>query len=330
MAVSRSAALYFHYPCFDGLVSATIAWDYLESTKRWRMDDLLPVNYDRQNTWLETPLPERAAVVDFLYHPDAQFWADHHLTSFLTEDARRTFERLRSERCLMYDSASPSCALLLWKHLRPQLSDRTRLGEMVRWADRIDAARYKTVDEAVFGSNAAMEINATLAFDGDPEYGKRLLRSMRTMTLREVAATPEVHARFMDVRNRTEHGLQEVKRTIRLTGDIAVFEANASESMTVNRYSAYHFYPKARYSVGLIYGPHDAKVTAMRNPWLDFKSVDLGPIFKKYGGGGHQRVASVVLRNDGRLNPPSVLAEIVGEISARERMTQPEAVRALA
>jgi nanoRNase/pAp phosphatase (c-di-AMP/oligoRNAs hydrolase) len=35
----------------------------------------------------------------------------------------------------------------------------------------------------------------------------------------------------------------------------------------------------------------------MRNPWRRFKSVPLGQIFSQYGGGGHQRVASVLLKD---------------------------------
>jgi nanoRNase/pAp phosphatase (c-di-AMP/oligoRNAs hydrolase) len=35
----------------------------------------------------------------------------------------------------------------------------------------------------------------------------------------------------------------------------------------------------------------------MRNPWRRFKSVPLGQIFSHYGGGGHQRVASVLLKD---------------------------------
>jgi hypothetical protein len=331
LAISPDGALYFHYPCFDGLVSAAVAWDYLETTEDWRIEDLSPVNYHLQRTWLETPLPPRAAVVDFLYHPDAAFWADHHATSFLTEEVRRTYERLRSERYLLYDSASPSCAMLLWKRFGASSSDEPRFGEMVRWADRIDAARYETVEEAVFGSSAALEINATLSFDGDPDYGKRLLRSMRTMTLGEVAELPEVRARSADIRSRTELGLREVKGTIRLThGDIAAFEANPGRESTVNRYSAYHFFPGARYSVALVNSGEDSKLTAMRNPWLDFEGVDLGPIFKKYGGGGHKRVASVVIRRSSGLDPRSVQREIVEEISMLDQGAVPKGTRALA
>jgi hypothetical protein len=32
-----AATLFFHYPCFDGLISAVIAWDYLETHQAWQV-----------------------------------------------------------------------------------------------------------------------------------------------------------------------------------------------------------------------------------------------------------------------------------------------------
>jgi nanoRNase/pAp phosphatase (c-di-AMP/oligoRNAs hydrolase) len=63
----------------------------------------------------------------------------------------------------------------------------------------------------------------------------------------------------------------------------------------VSRYAPYLAYPRARYSVGVTSNGSGAKITAMRNPWMRFKSVPLGEIFRQYGGGGHQRVASVLV-----------------------------------
>ena len=85
----RKGTLYFHSACFDGLVSAVLAWVFLE-TKDWRFQGFIPVNYDVRTMWLSDPLKTPAAIVDFLYHPDADFWADHHPTTFLTSPVRMT------------------------------------------------------------------------------------------------------------------------------------------------------------------------------------------------------------------------------------------------
>ncbi len=108
-----TATLYFHSPCFDGIVSAVLAWDFAEAVLKWKVGDLQPVNYQRRTSWLSQPLHQPCAVVDFLYHPQATFWADHHSTAFLTAEAEDDFEHRRSPY-LIYDDAADACAKLLW------------------------------------------------------------------------------------------------------------------------------------------------------------------------------------------------------------------------
>lgn len=306
--------LFLHYPCFDGLVSAAIAWDFLESRRAWTIQNIRFVNYGQAKTWLETQLPKHSAVVDFLYHPDTEFWADHHSTSFLNAESRSHYESNAYGNIMLYDRLSPSCAMLLWKALGRFSSDPLRYEEMASWADRIDGAQYVSVDEALFGSAPAMIISASLAFNADHVYGEQLLRAMRTMSLKNIAELPDVRSRADVVYARVHAGLRLVEGSIKLIRDLAIFEVQQTNNAIINRYSAYHFYPQARYSIGLIRSATGAKITAMRNPWLDFESVELGDIFKKYGGGGHKRVASLMLNAD---KAHEVLAQIMQDIDAQ-------------
>jgi hypothetical protein len=61
--------LYFHAPCFDGIVSAVLLHDILSRHERHNIA-LHPVNYHLNATWVANALNRPAAVVDFLYHPD--------------------------------------------------------------------------------------------------------------------------------------------------------------------------------------------------------------------------------------------------------------------
>jgi hypothetical protein len=38
----------FHSPCFDGIVLAVLAWDFLKARARWVAPDLEAVNYERR------------------------------------------------------------------------------------------------------------------------------------------------------------------------------------------------------------------------------------------------------------------------------------------
>jgi hypothetical protein len=310
-------ALFLHYPCFDGLVSAAIAWDYLETSAGWAVDAIRPVNYDVRGSWLETPLPAHSAVVDFLYHPDAAFWADHHGTTFLTDASLRHYEDHRDGRGLLYDRTETSCAKLLWERFRYEVSDPQRYGELARWADKTDSAAYESVDEAIDGSSPALEIARSLALGDEQGYCELLLRHMRVDSLERIAALPDVRSKALEVRRRTELGIGAVGSSIEERDGIAIVDATQTGDAMINRYSPYRFHPEARYSVALIRSERDAKITAMRNPWKDFESVQLGQIFQKFGGGGHQRVGSLVMAIDDE--PEKRLASIVDTIREEDQ-----------
>jgi hypothetical protein len=50
-----------------------------------------------------------------------------------------------------YNPLFGATASLLWKNLHSFFDGRGRLREMMEWADKIDSARYESVNEAIFG-----------------------------------------------------------------------------------------------------------------------------------------------------------------------------------
>jgi hypothetical protein len=264
---------------------------------------------------LTEPLKAPAAVVDFLFHPGAQFWADHHATTFLSDSARRQ-SRQRRGFWRFYDRKAGSCAMLLWKHLtHPIGKDKTRLGEMAKWAEKTDSARYDSVEEAILGDAPALRINFSLMRRADAAYCKFLVLALRKGSLADVAALPEVAERYDEAHRMTEAGLAFMKKSIRLTdGGVALFDVVASPDAIVSRYSPYYFYPEARYSIGVVRQPAGARITAMRNPWIEFPSVPLGEIFERYGGGGHQRVGALILDRERAPQAQQIVTELISEI----------------
>ena len=312
--MGSGAHLYFHSPCFDGIVSCVLAWDFLETSQGWSVEKIHSVNYDAKASWLSTRLNTKSAVVDFLYHPDAQFWADHHGTTFLTEEAKRNFERRRS-RWLVYDERSGSCALLLWKHFANSFGYRNhRYERLVEWADRIDSARYTSVEEAIFGAQPALRINLSLAGRDGEAYYSNLVKLLKYETLDHVAALPEVKARSENAESMIRVGMERFAKGSRLEHDgIAVFDVDSADAI-ISRYAPYYLYPEARYSVGIVRSPNGASIRAMRNPWREFPSVPLGKIFSRFGGGGHQRVAALGLSEESREEASLKLDQIISEI----------------
>lgn len=293
--MKQNAFLYLHFPCFDGLISAVLA-SHLMEMRGWKITSFCPVNYDLRSVWLSKKLNTPCAVVDFLYHPQAEVWVDHHSTTFLSPQVRAEYED-RKNLWISYDSKADSCARLLWTNFN-NLFDlkHAHYQEMVSWADKIDSARYIDVKEAILGDSPALSINRSLIIRSDAKFCNFLIRSLRRKDLAHVAQLPEVRSRSEEAHSLIREGLKRFPAHARLEyRDIVVFDLDASSNDIVSRYVPFYFFPEARYSIGVTRRAESAKITAMRNPWYDFESVPLGNIFQRYGGGGHQRVASVVL-----------------------------------
>jgi hypothetical protein len=314
------SSLYFHAPCFDGLASAVLASDFLETREDWKIRHFIGVGYESKDAWLSPTLAPRSAVVDFLYHPQAAFWADHHGTTFLTKAVRHDFEqnRRKTERRLIYNDQYTSCAKLLWDTLSQSFGYRNELySELVVWADKIDGAKYASVHEAILGDSAALRVKATLSFSSDPNRFEYLIKQLRVLPLKEVAKSREVVQAAKDFRAEVKVGLKQFEKCAWLEpGDIVAFDVDGSNSM-ISRYAPYYVYPSARYSAGITRFEGGARLTAMRNPWLDFESVPLGTIFERFGGGGHQRVGALVLAADRAPEARSILDRILTEIRSR-------------
>lgn len=309
----RAAHLYFHSPCFDGLISAVLVHDYL-GTRGYERVELHPVNYHLNDSWASTRLESPSAVVDFLYHPDAEIWFDHHGTTFLTGPFEEDYER-RQGPLVAFDRQSPSCALLIWNGRLPLSGDHEA---KVLAADLIDSARYESPQQAVFGDAPAFRINASMAVGETDDYTRFLVRQLLTTSLEATAALPEVADRYGRYRDLRDLGMKgfvpspnlETRDGYLLTDDgILLFAVDGSEGI-ISRYAPFTVSPAARYSLGVVTNGDRAKITAMRNPWIEFASVPLGDIFKRFGGGGHQRVASTRLHGKNRAEAVSTLMEI--------------------
>jgi hypothetical protein len=301
---SESASIYMHFPCFDGIVSGALAILFLGKLRGWRFDCINAVNYDLQGDWLNTHLPQHSCVVDFLYHPEAEVWCDHHVTTFLNPTLRADFAA-REKTLQIYDQESRSSARLLWNRGSAVLGQAAHLEEMVDWADTIDAADYDDVNQALFGTHPALQIGRSLAVDADSTYCDLLVRTLCISTMHDLAGIPEVQRRVAQADELSREGLSRVQKQIRLHGNIAVFDV-LTEDALVNRYSAFYFYPNAQYSIGTFRSRDAITLRVSANPWLHFHSPNLGEMVRAAAatagllssGGGHARVGSLWLQKE--------------------------------
>jgi hypothetical protein len=336
----ESATIYLHFPCFDGIVSGALAILFLGKLRGWRFDSVNGVNYDLQANWLNTHLPQHSCVVDFLYHPEAEFWCDHHTTTFLNSNLRADFEA-RQQTLQIYDQESRSCARLLWNRGAAVLGGAGWLEEMVDWADRIDAADYDDVNQALFGVHPALQISRSLAVDADSSYCDFLVRALCDLSMRELAALPEIQRRVVQADELNSQGLSKIEKKIRLHGNIAVFDV-ATEKVSINRYSAFYFHPNVRYSLGTFRSSDATVVRVSANPWLHFNSPNLGEMIRAAAetagllsaGGGHARVGSLRLEENSQRSADKadevvayIIKKLHGDLKSKERSQWQRAVR---
>ena len=99
-----AATLTIHYHRdFDGMVSAAILANYLRL--RGEEPGWSGLNYDQRAGWDQFQAGLRFAIVDFHFHPRAEYWFDHHPTTFLSPELRAQYQP--SERW-HWDEGSPS------------------------------------------------------------------------------------------------------------------------------------------------------------------------------------------------------------------------------
>src|SRR5262249_25813883 len=142
MAPELPLTIHYHRD-FDGMVSAAILSVVLKE-KRGEAAGWKSVNYDQRSNWELFEAGRRFAIVDFHFHPRAEYWFDHHPTTFLTPELRAQYAP--SERW-HWDERSPSCPPIILRHAAQHWAQAPseRFLEMARWSDVIDAARFTSV-----------------------------------------------------------------------------------------------------------------------------------------------------------------------------------------
>jgi len=301
-----SLRIYYHRD-FDGIASGAMLAEALEATGREQDVQWSGVNFDRTLEWPSFSLDERFAVVDFHYHPRAEYWFDHHPTTFLTEEDEASFTPDANRR---FDPESPSCPPIVLLHGREQWNwdPGNRFDELVRWSNIIDSASFESAEQALFGKDPALRIMRALSAAPNYHFHDRILMLLREQPLIEVAADPDVeHAYARATRNR-DRALESFPETMVERSVSAMLADLRSKKIRRERFSPFYLYPELNYAVTLIPTRAGVHITVASNPWNRPKDTfHLGELMKTYGGGGHQGV--------GGCNPPN---QKTAQIWARE------------
>ena len=298
MNAERPLTIHYHRD-FDGMVSAAVLAVILAERRGleagWRS-----VNYDQRGNWEAFEAGKRFAIVDFHFHPRAEYWFDHHPTTFLTPELRARYAP--SDRWC-FDETSPSCPPLILRHAREHWDYTVpeRFVEMARWSDTVDAARYKNVEEALFGDEPALRIARAITVAPSPDWVDGLVARMTEMDLASVASVPDVETAHQRATRNRDRALEQFPPTVQWKRDGVLLYDASSDRIRRERFAAFYHHPDIQYCVGVIPTRAGFHVTAGINPWNPPPDgPDIGSMMERYGGGGHHNV--------GGANPESLEA----------------------
>jgi len=277
------------------------------------------VNYHQRDDWENFSKDERFAIVDFHFHPRAEYWFDHHPTTFLSDELRAAYEPTDK---WAWDESSPSCPPLILRHAKEHwgYDAPKRFEEMAHWSDIVDAAKYKDVEQALFGDAPALRVARSLYVAPDSAWLDDLVGAMSRQTLEQIASRKDVEKAFQRAARNRDRALEQFPPTILSVENSVLLYDASSNSIRRERFSAFFHHPEVHYSVGVIPTRAGYHVSAGVNPWNPPSAgVHIGEIMEGYGGGGHKTV--------GGANPPSLQAalEAAAEVAKLLRAAEAKA-----
>ncbi len=289
---------------FDGMVSGAVLAHILQEQGERTL--LKSVNYDERAGWETFEEGRRFALVDFHFHPRAEYWFDHHPTTFLTEELRAQYQP--SDRW-SWDEKSPSCPPLIIRHAQEHFDYQPpdRFMEAAHWSDIIDAARFESVDQAIFGEDPALRLMRALTASPSPAWVDELATALITESLSDVALRADVEKVYGRAARNRDKALDQFPPTVLWNRGGGLFYDAASSKIRRERFAPFYHHPEVSYAVGVIPTRAGFHITCGENPWKQpANGVHVGEMMEEYGGGGHRAV--------GGANPPSLAeAKRLGE-----------------
>lgn len=315
-----------HGHCFDGLASAVLFTRLAERLGRSRGDASLELSYRACGYGNGQPRADERmltgdenAILDYRYYPSERltWYFDHHRTAFASDDDRSDFESRTGNGRFFFDDRCSSCTKLIATVSREKFDVTSPdLDELVRWADRIDAARFESAAQAVDRSDPVMRLVSVVEHYGDDAFLERLVPELLSRPLAEVARSPEIAARYKPLGKKHDRFVERVRESSRQTGRVVFVDLTHEVLESVGKFVTYALYPTSVYSVivGLLKsGP---KISVGYNPWsgrdLD---ADISSICARYGGGGHPVVGGIAFANAELERARLVAREIAEELA---------------
>lgn len=283
MIVPQLADLYYHRD-FDGVVSAAL----LLALSRKKLV-LHPVNYDISSQWSSMKLGAATGVVDFLFHPDALLWIDHHADPFLSSEWKT---RVEGNKNYIWDTNAPSCPQLIQQHFDISEVIHRHFADYVSWSSIIDSALFSSAKQATDLTNPFILLSKVLSLPVPGDFPNLVVEQVLENPVDAVLAHPRIETEADKVTAFECVVRQEAPALIHFDGLVARFD-QSTKTWPYQRYFPYTVYPEAVFVIGIYKTDVALIVSVGANPWKPSPGVDLALLCRKLGGGGRKDVAGV-------------------------------------
>jgi hypothetical protein len=291
----------YHGNCFDGVLSAAIFSRFLEQRAGPFCEfTFRPMAHGRRDPYgashEQTFDADINVVVDFRYSPSPRldWWCDHHQSTFLSaQDEQHFREHPGPQRC--FDPTAPSCAGLLYRWLQEEHKYADGFfADHVKWADRIDSARFTSPAEAVELPYPALQLMALLESGPPGDLVGTMIRTMSEASIEDVHRLPAVARAVEPLLQRQRDQRQVFKEQMEIHQGVAWVDLSSSVAEGFNKFIPYYYDPTLRYTVVFTATARRAKVSVGSNPWNRPEPLtNIADLCARYGGGGHPVVGAV-------------------------------------
>ena len=313
--------LLYHGHCFDGVASAATFTRFYHE----RIHPEAEVNYTgllhRPGNLFDLTMfdSDENAIVDFKYAASEKltWWFDHHESAFLTPEDEAHFRADKSGRKFL-DPTRKSCTEFIADVARERFGfDDGSIKSLIHWAHIIDGALYESPAQCVELKEPALQLMQVIEGDPDDAFIERIIRSLTTHSLEEVATSEEVQRRFKPILQQHLETLEAVRRKASFANGVVQFDLVEEGYEGFNKFIPYYLYPETTYSVALTRAPQRTKISVGSNPWAPKpRTHNIAKICERYGGGGHAVVGAISFKPEEVEEARRAIREIVAELSS--------------
>lgn len=275
----------------DGLTSAVIL------TMKEPIDDILLV-HPQDITDKAIDIRHDDILANLPYDPRCGMWFDHHLLTDSNEKPPAHFQG-------RYRTALSAARLVYEYYLEKEPDDPAllRLAPLVDETDRLDGAQL-TPDDVENPRDYILlgyTIDSRTGLGSFDDYFRKLVEWLKTMSIGEVLAQPEVKARVERIRKEQQEFKRLLARNSFQLQNVVVTDLREIERLPAgNRFLVYTLFPDANVSLRVHWGPrHDSVVAAVGHSIFNRTcNTSVGELMSRYGGGGHRGAGTCVLPLD--------------------------------